>query len=38
MKDKMGRACSTHGIDEKNIKYFGWEIWREETTLKNSYA
>jgi hypothetical protein len=22
----MGRACSTHGIDEKCIQYFGWNM------------
>jgi hypothetical protein len=31
-KNEMGRACSTHGRDEKCIKYFGWKTGRKETT------
>jgi hypothetical protein len=29
--DEMARACSTDGINEKCIQYFGWETLREET-------
>jgi hypothetical protein len=30
----MGGACSTHGIYEKCIQYFGWKTLREELTRK----
>jgi len=23
--DEMGGTCSTHGTDEKFVKYFGWQ-------------
>jgi hypothetical protein len=26
IKDEMGGACSTHGGDEKCLKYFSWKI------------
>jgi hypothetical protein len=28
----MGGACSTDVRHEKCMQYFGWEVWREETT------
>jgi len=33
-KDAMGEACNTHGRDEKCRQYFGWKVWRKETTRK----
>jgi len=30
----MGGTQSMYGTDEKCIKYFGWETWREATTWK----
>lgn len=29
-----GRACSTHGIKQKYIKYFGRKTWKVETSWK----
>jgi hypothetical protein len=31
-KDEMGRACCTHGGDEKCIQTFSRQTWMEETT------
>jgi hypothetical protein len=33
-EDEMDGTCSTHGIDDKFIKYFGWKTQRQETTRK----
>jgi hypothetical protein len=35
-EDEVGRACSTHEIDEKCIQNFGPESGMEETALKSS--
>jgi hypothetical protein len=33
-EDEMTLTCSTHAGDEKYIKHFIWNIWREETLKK----
>jgi hypothetical protein len=33
-KDEIGRACDTHGRDEKCIQSFGCKTFREEATWK----
>jgi hypothetical protein len=30
----MGGACSAHGGYEKCVQNFGWNAWREGTTLR----
>jgi hypothetical protein len=31
-EDECGRACNTHGRDQKYVRYFDWKTGREVTT------